>query len=117
MTRSPWAVLAALFLARCSLGYHFQSVASVAPLLAEDLGLGYARIGALIGFFSALGIFTALPSGLLGRRWGESRVVLLGLGAMAAGGLVTGATDSYGVAALGRRWEARRVGKEVVSDS
>lgn len=102
MMRNRWVVLAALFLARCSLGYHFQSVASVAPLLVEDMGIGYGKVGALIGFFSTLGILTALPSGLLGRRWGESKVVLLGLGAMAVGGILMGLTDSYALAAAGR---------------
>ncbi|MGB0625158.1 MAG: hypothetical protein ACPGQ5_01150, partial [Alphaproteobacteria bacterium] len=42
MTANRWVVLAALFLARSALGFHFQSVASVSPLLVEDLGIDSA---------------------------------------------------------------------------
>jgi predicted MFS family arabinose efflux permease len=102
MTPNRWLVLAALFLARTTLGYQYQSVASVSPLLVEDLGINFAEVGALIGFYSLLGIASALPAGLLGRRFGDTRIILLGIAMMAAGGFVMGLGDSYGIASVGR---------------
>jgi len=102
MTSSRWVVLAALFLARSTLGYQYQSVASVSPLLVDDLGINFAEVGALIGFYSLLGVVGALPAGLLGRRFGDTRIVLTGIAMMAGGGFVMGLGDSYGIAALGR---------------
>lgn len=102
MTPNRWLVLAALFLARTSLGYHYQSVASVSPLLVDELGLNFSEIGALIGFFSLLGMAAALPAGFLGRRFGEPRAVLIGLGAMALGGFIMGFGATYEAAVAGR---------------
>ncbi len=102
MTPNRWIILAALFLARSTLGYQYQSVASVSPLLVADLGINFAEIGALIGFYSLLGIASALPAGLLGRRFGDTRITLLGIAMMAAGGFVMGLGDSYDTVLLGR---------------
>lgn len=102
MTPNRWVILAALFLARTTLGYQYQSVASVSPLLVEDLGINFTEVGALIGFYSLLGIVSALPAGLLGRRFGDTRITLLGVAMMAAGGFVMGLGDTYGIASVGR---------------
>ena len=40
-----WQILAALALARVSMGFQFQAVASSAPLLSEQLGFDQAQIG------------------------------------------------------------------------
>ena len=102
MTSNRWLILAALFLARTTLGYQYQSVASVSPLLVEDLGINFTEVGALIGFYSLLGIVSALPAGLLGRRFGDARITFVGATMMAAGGFVMGLGDSYEIASLGR---------------
>ncbi|MBO6782309.1 MAG: MFS transporter [Alphaproteobacteria bacterium] len=102
MTPNPWFVLGALFLARTSLGYQFQSVGSVAPILVEEMGIDFTQVGTLIGLFSALGVLTALPAGQLGRMFGEKRVVLAGLAMMAAGGFIMGTADGFTMAAVGR---------------
>ncbi len=102
MTPNRWVVLAALFIARSSLGYHFQSVASVSPLLVEDLGIDFTEVGTLIGLFSILGVVTALPAGFLGERFGERRICLFGLALMAAGGFVMWLGDAFTLIAVGR---------------
>jgi predicted MFS family arabinose efflux permease len=102
MTSNRWLMLGALFLARTSLGFQFQTVATVAPLLVTDLGINFTEVGTLIGFFSALGFATALPAGLAGKRFGEKRAVLFGLGLMALGGFVMAGADGFWVAGVGR---------------
>ena len=102
MSPNRWVILSALFLARCALGYQYQSVASVSPLLVDDLSLNFVEVGALIGFYSLLGIASALPAGLLGRRFGDTRIALLGAAMMAAGGFIMGLGDTYNIVSLGR---------------
>lgn len=82
-----WRVLAALSLARVSMGFQFQSVASAAPLLSANLGFDQAQIGWLVGLYMLPGVALALPGGMLGARYGDKRIVLVGLLLMVLGGL------------------------------
>jgi len=69
------------------MGYQFQSVAATAPLLSDSLGFDAAQIGWLVGLYLLPGIAFALPGGMLGARFGDKRMVLIGLALMMAGGL------------------------------
>lgn len=95
-------MLAVVFVTRMSMGVQFQSIAAVAPLLVADLGLGYAQLGTLIGIYMLPGAVFALPGGLLGTRFGARRVVVLSLGLMAVGAVVTATSDGFVQAAAGR---------------
>jgi MFS family permease len=97
-----WFVLALVFVTRTSMGFQFQSVASVAPLMMADLGLSYAQLGTLIGLYMLPGAFLALPGGVIGHRFGVRRVVVAALLLMVAGGALTAAAGSFGVAVGGR---------------
>ncbi len=100
--RNRWAALAVVCLTRLSMGFQFQSIASVAPFLLVEFGPSYARLGWLIGLFLLPGAVIALPGGLLGRRFGDRRVVVVGLALMALGGVVTAVSPSFALACLGR---------------
>ena len=54
-----WRALLVLTAARCSLGFQFQSVASVSPMLVEEMGLSGADLGALIGLYFLPGLVLA----------------------------------------------------------
>src|SRR5262245_57234139 len=82
-----WRILAALTLARTSMGFQFQSVATVAPFLTSELGIDKSQLGWLVGLYLLPGVVIALPGGLLGARFGDKRVALTGLVLMAGGGL------------------------------
>ena len=84
-----WTALALVFLTRTSMGFQFQSVASVAPLMIADLGLSYTQLGTLTGLYMLPGVLFAATGSLIGQRLGERRVVLGGLGLMVLGGIVT----------------------------
>jgi len=86
--KNRWLILATLFLVRTAMGFQFQAVASVSSFLVEDLAIDYARLGTLIGLYHLPGIALAFPGGLLGKRFGDKRVVAAGLGLMAFGGLL-----------------------------
>ena len=97
-----WVALALVFLTRTSMGFQFQSVASVAPLMIADLGLSYTQFGWVFGLYMLPGAFFALPGGVLGRRFGERRMVVAGLALMVAGGALTAGAGGFGTAVAGR---------------
>jgi predicted MFS family arabinose efflux permease len=97
-----WLALLVLTIARVTMGFQFQSLGSIAPLLVRDLGVSYADIGFLIGLYMLPGIVLALPGGALGQRFGDKRMVLLGLLLMAAGGALPGIVPSYAGLVAGR---------------
>jgi MFS family permease len=84
------------------MGFQFQSLASVSPLLVREFGIVYADIGFLIGLYMLPGIALALPGGALGRRFGDKRVVAVGLILMAVGGALSGFAETYPVLVAGR---------------
>jgi predicted MFS family arabinose efflux permease len=89
-----WIILAALALARIAFGYQFQTVATLTTGLVRRFGLSYAQIGSLIGAYMLLGMFVALPLGLLGRRFGDRVVLGTGLALMTAGSCVCAWQDA-----------------------
>jgi predicted MFS family arabinose efflux permease len=97
-----WIALALIFLARLALAFQFQSVGSVAPFLVHDFGIGFVQVGSLVGLYLLPGAFIAIPGGMVGRRFGDKRVVLGGLVLMIAGGFIAGAAPSYGYMVAGR---------------
>lgn len=97
-----WMMLLVLFLARTAMGFQFQSVASVSPLLVRDLRIDLTLFGSLIGAWMLPGAVMAIPSGMLGGRFGDKRTALFGLALMVIGGALTAEAGGYTIALLGR---------------
>jgi len=102
MTINRWVILAFVFVVRTGFGFQFQSVGSVSGLMREDLAISHAQIGTLIGVYMLPGVFFALPGGFLVKRFGDKRLLLVGLALMATGGVVVGLFDTYDGALVGR---------------
>ena len=102
LVRNRWFILAVLFIARGAWAYQFQAVGSVGPLIVDDLGISYAELGTLIGIFDAPGIIVALVGGYLGQRYGDKRLVMIGLGLMVVGGVLGGITLDFEASAGAR---------------
>ena len=102
LTSRRWTALAVLTLGRTAMGFQFQSVGAVSPLLVDHLRISNADLGWLIGLFSLPGIVLALPGGFLGDRFGDRRVVLAGLSLMTAGSVLMGVAESLHALAVGR---------------
>jgi predicted MFS family arabinose efflux permease len=100
--RNRWGILAVLFVVRLSMGFQFQSVAAVAPLLGHDFGVGLADIGLLIGLYFTPGVALALPGGAIGQRFGDKSTVLGALLLMLLGGLAMVFSDSWSGQIAGR---------------
>src|SRR5262249_401646 len=99
---SRWFILGILSLARIAMGFQFQSVASTAPFLIDDLGLTYTEIGTLIGLYMLPGVVVALPGGMLGTRFGDKQICAVALMLMLIGGVILAYSTSYRIAASGR---------------
>lgn len=102
MPRNRWTILAVLTVVRAAMAYQVQTVASVSPYLMADLGIDYAALGTLIGLYMLPGIVISLPGGVLGRRFGEMPMCLLGLALMALGGAIMGFAETYAAVIAGR---------------
>jgi len=71
MASNRWLILLALVLARTAMGFQFQSIASISPLLVETLAIDFASLGTLIGVWMLPGVAVAIPGAMLGRRFGD----------------------------------------------
>lgn len=101
MPPNRWLILAVLFLARAAMSFQFQTIGAVGPLLIDQLHIDFTWLGTLIGLYMLPGTIVALPSGMLGQRFGAKQIVLVGLALMAAGGAMT-ASDAPALAVVGR---------------
>ncbi|MCA6109974.1 MFS transporter [Bradyrhizobium cenepequi] len=97
-----WIVLAVLFAARAATGFQFQSVGSTTNFLMQDLALGYAQLGMLLGAYLLPGIVVAFPAGLIGQRVRETTLGLVGLALMAVSGVALSYCDSFAAALIAR---------------
>src|SRR5271169_5919315 len=84
------------------MAFQFQSVASLSPAIMKEYGVGLGDIGLLISLYLAPGLAFALPGGEIGRRFGDKRVVLLGLALMIAGGLLMALAPTWHWEIVGR---------------
>ncbi len=83
--RDRWLILGVLCVARTSMGFQFQSIASVSGDLVREMGFSYAEIGTLIGLYMLPGVVVALPGGALAARYGDKSLAVFGLALMAVG--------------------------------
>ncbi|MCP5265869.1 MAG: MFS transporter [Burkholderiaceae bacterium] len=97
-----WRALLVLSVARVAMGFQFQAIAATAPTLQQQFGFDLAFIGWLIGLYLLPGILFALPSGMLGARFGDRRMAALGLGLMSLGGTVLAIATDESTLVLGR---------------
>ena len=102
MLTNRWLVLGVLFVIRTTVGFQFQSVASVSTPLMDDLGISHGQIGTLIGLGMLPGLFIALPVGILINRYDNRLFLGFGLVFMATGGILLALSESFPLAIIGR---------------
>jgi MFS family permease len=97
-----WLVLSVLLLARTATGFQFQSAATFSSFLVTAFGIDYTQLGILISFYLLPGIVFASLGGLLGQRFGDKNVAILGMTLMVAGGVLFGTSHDYVIFLVGR---------------
>lgn len=100
--RNRWMILAVLFLARTAMGFQFQSIGALSPLLVDSYGLSLADIGFLIGLYLAPGVVVAIPGGAIAGRFGDKRIVGLSMGLMFLGSVLIAWAPTWGLLVTGR---------------
>ncbi len=68
----------------------------VLPLLAQAFGLSYAQVGLLRALKSGVMVVFEIPGGLLAERWGERRLLILGLFCVGVGAVLLPLAGSLG---------------------
>ncbi len=100
--RNRWTILAVLFLARTAMGFQFQSIGALSPLLVDNYELNLADIGFLIGLYLAPGVVVAIPGGAIAGRFGDKRIVGLSMGLMFLGSVLIAWAPTWGLLVAGR---------------
>jgi MFS family permease len=72
----------------------YAALAPILPDLEEELGLGKAGSGVLVGSYPVAQAFAALPAGWLAARHGARALVLVGLVVMSSAGVLFALADS-----------------------
>lgn len=85
---SPGVILLILVITSVAAPLSLNKVSPIAPNIKDYFNIGESQIGILISVFSITGIALALPGGLLIRKLGQWKSVLLALTALLAGSLV-----------------------------
>ena len=67
-----------------------------------EFAIDNGQVGTLVGLFMLPGLVFALPGGLLGKRFGDRRIVMMGMAAMILGGVLSGVAQSYALISVGR---------------
>ncbi len=63
----------------------FAGLYPLLPLMATDLGLSYAEVGAINSAYSGSSALLQVPAGIAAERWGEQLMLALGTGWVALG--------------------------------
>jgi MFS family permease len=100
--KSAAAFLIAVFILRAALGAMFQAPGAAGPALVEAFALDWAGFGTLVGLFWLPGLFLAYPLGLVARRLGDRRGVLLGLVLLILGAVASAGADQVALLVAGR---------------
>lgn len=97
-SRYRWVVLAAGTFAQTSYSAIWLGVAVMAPALRADFHLSLGRTGVLLSASLAGSVLSLIPWGFATDRFGERRVLVVGLGL--CGAALIGASQVHGFAAL-----------------
>lgn len=88
MTLNRWVILAVLFIARLTMAFQFQSIGALSPVIIDNYALDLASIGLLVGLYLAPGVVVAIPGGAIASRFGDKRIVGLGMVLMLIGSII-----------------------------
>jgi predicted MFS family arabinose efflux permease len=68
------------------------------PSIQQEFGMSYTQLGLFTGLYGLLAMLLSVPAGVSARRFGEKRVLGIGLLAVAAGSVLLGEAWSFGSA-------------------
>ena len=96
---SKWLLpFAATLVAMFSLQLSNLGFSPLLPSIRQEFGMSYTQLGFFTGLYGLLAMLLSVPAGITARRFGEKRVLGLGLLGVAAGSVLLGEAWSFGSA-------------------
>lgn len=102
ITNTNWFAVGIVISAGIVAALQVGKVIVAVPLLRADLGLDLAAVGWVLSIFSVLGVIGGIPTGMAVRRFGDRRILVLGLLAIVISSAIGSFISSY-IALLGTR--------------
>ena len=65
------------------------------PSIQQDVRMSYTQLGLFTGLYGLLAMLLSVPAGITARRYGEKRVLALGLVGVAIGSVLLGRASSF----------------------
>jgi predicted MFS family arabinose efflux permease len=65
------------------------------PSIQQDVGMSFTQLGLFTGLYGLLAMLLSVPAGITARRFGEKRVLALGLVGVAIGSVLLGRASSF----------------------
>ena len=65
------------------------------PSIQQDVQMSYTQLGLFTGLYGLLAMLLSVPAGITARRFGEKRVLALGLVGVAIGSVLLGRASSF----------------------
>ena len=65
------------------------------PSIQRDVGMSFTQLGLFTGLYGLLAVLLSVPAGISARRFGEKRVLVLGLIGVAIGSVLLGRASSF----------------------
>lgn len=95
--RTDWWVVVLVVTAGIAASLQIGKAAIAIPLLQIETGRDLAVLGWVSSIFAVLGLFGGVPVGALATRFGDRRILLLGLAMLALGSTLGAATSGLGL--------------------
>lgn len=97
-----WWILVVVYLGSIATTFNYYKVGALMPTIMEQLGITATSGGWLMSVISLVGIFIALPGGIIAKKLGLKRLGIIALILLTVGNLVAAFTASYGLLFTGR---------------
>lgn len=95
--RTDWWVVVLVVAAGIAASLQIGKAAIAIPLLQAETGRDLAVLGWVSSIFAVLGLFGGVPVGALATRFGDRRILLLGLSLLVVGSALGAATSGFGL--------------------
>ena len=90
-TRAGWLPFGVTLVAMFALQLSNLGFSPLLPSIQRDVGMSYTQLGLFTGIYGLLAMLLSVPAGISARRFGEKRVLALGLLGVAVGSVLLGA--------------------------
>lgn len=100
-----WWILAVVYIGSIATTFNYYKVGAIMPTIMGTLGISATAGGWLMSIISFVGIFIALPAGIIVKKLGLKTLGIVALSLLVIGGLIGGFTASYELLMVGRFFE------------